>query len=347
MLNCKRIKKLIVKHVECGCDHHAEARIAAHIQKCDSCRQEYEAYKNMLECCAKLPEIDLPSDFHGKLHNKLVRAAQNFESSSNRPEFNISNKMIGIASCIAVVILMILTFGGMNFWQLHDFLKFDSRTALKSSAARDSAINEGMADGTETTDESKGMSVKMPIKNANVAGEQNTQTAHGGERNVPIEKRTDIGTDTSISQNMKGQYTVEDIQDMQQITIFSLPQDNMAKQYGFIGNRADLSVTADDADESAILIRSIVSDVGVSIKSENNFETQRDDSKYRDARSSQTANSIEITAEMLYRQYLILIEKINQQFPECISSGIAQNDSTQQLCDDDTVTVVITILGKV
>lgn len=72
-MNCDKTMELLSEYIDGILDAETEKQIEHHISICSTCKQEYQLLKDLIDDCHQIDEVDLPDDFHQKLHNRLIQ----------------------------------------------------------------------------------------------------------------------------------------------------------------------------------------------------------------------------------------------------------------------------------
>lgn len=109
---CKFSEKLYM-YLEGQLDEQQKDKVLEHMKICNSCREEYEILASIQSEFKGFEEIELPKDYHQKLHMKLVQALNQENKEEKKNFVNIMNKLLPIT---AVALVLIVTVKGASMF---------------------------------------------------------------------------------------------------------------------------------------------------------------------------------------------------------------------------------------
>jgi hypothetical protein len=116
---CKDIKDLITKYLENEMENDERISFEKHIDSCESCKEELEDIKSMINLCSEIEDEELPEDFSSRLHDKLILEKE-IQDKSKKLIYN--NKYFRIAVSIAAMFLIVLLVKDVQFSKFHSMI---------------------------------------------------------------------------------------------------------------------------------------------------------------------------------------------------------------------------------
>ncbi|KPU42257.1 anti-sigma-W factor RsiW [Oxobacter pfennigii] len=110
-MECSKAMDLMSEYVDGILEDNDAQEFQEHLKTCENCRDEYNMLKSIVDDCHQLIDIDLPDDFHQKLHDRL-------EAEAGRSKKRIFKKHYSVAAAaiiLAVSISMAMNSGIINF----------------------------------------------------------------------------------------------------------------------------------------------------------------------------------------------------------------------------------------
>lgn len=103
-MKCDLARNLMSSYIDRELSDLDKSIFEKHIQICKQCKEEYELLLEIVTSCNNIEEVELPSDFHERLHSKLV---QEKKSAKNRVlSFYNKSKIKAISGFVAAVFIM-------------------------------------------------------------------------------------------------------------------------------------------------------------------------------------------------------------------------------------------------
>ncbi len=98
---CTEIRDIMSLYLEGELSSDDINEVEEHVKSCDSCREELEDIKKIVELCNNLEEEELPENFKEQLHEKLVSVSGKKKSKI----LSINSSYIKVASSVAAILL--------------------------------------------------------------------------------------------------------------------------------------------------------------------------------------------------------------------------------------------------
>jgi len=98
---CNKAQEWIHLHIDRNLDSSNEALLMAHLEVCDACNKDYEILMSIHQVLHSTDEVDLPSDFHESLMNKI-------EKSPKKRRNILFIKQLNVAAVIVFVLVFSL-----------------------------------------------------------------------------------------------------------------------------------------------------------------------------------------------------------------------------------------------
>lgn len=104
-MDCNRTSELLSEYIDGILDAETEAKVEKHIEVCQRCREEYQLLMSIIDECHQIDEIDLPDDFHRKLHDRLV------EDSKDQKRIKANGGWRRYYTAAAAVLVLVISLG--------------------------------------------------------------------------------------------------------------------------------------------------------------------------------------------------------------------------------------------
>jgi len=109
---CKFSEKIYM-YIDNQLDEQQKAIMLEHMEKCNSCKEEFELFNVVQNEFKGMEEVKLPNGYHQKLHMKLVKAVNESNTETKRSYFGFMNKFVPIA---AAMLLVFVTVKGVSVY---------------------------------------------------------------------------------------------------------------------------------------------------------------------------------------------------------------------------------------
>lgn len=108
-MNCREIQQWISLYLDNELGSNEHQKVEEHLQKCPVCMEYYHSIKATKQYCSALKNVDLPSEFHDRLHQKLVKGEQ--KKMPGKFKFKIG---VGMAAALVLVLIGISLSDGIG-----------------------------------------------------------------------------------------------------------------------------------------------------------------------------------------------------------------------------------------
>lgn len=321
--DCDSTRKLISEYLDSSLDESALSAVGEHIANCESCREEYLFEKSIRESCRQIEDVELPGDFRGRLHSRLMDTAKAIGKTENKKRiFNIDRKWVGVFSSIAAGIIIFVTVGGVTGSLFGDvfqspkngneeYTEYEKADGTQKMLAKDKA-----ADNTIPAQPGSGLTVgSEPLS----AEEQERK------RNAP---RGMGGMDPAPAQDMAGNEAPRHTEGTEEL-LYSANMDRAKEEYQevYIERDSHALIKADNPEAAEAEVRNIVARVGGNISDEQLIVPGRNMGAII-AGYEDNDKGLNIVAVLPYDKYELLIKELSAAFPELVNDGLNERDLT-------------------
>lgn len=131
-MDCRQIEQYLSLYLDNELGSGETKQVEEHLQECPACMEYYRSLKMIKQYCSNLKVVDLPSGFHEKLHQRLVKEER--KQMSRNFKFKIA---IGIVAALVLVFVGIgLSDGiGSNKEGAYEMAASDTATSESKSSA--------------------------------------------------------------------------------------------------------------------------------------------------------------------------------------------------------------------
>ena len=104
MSNCEKYLEMISAYADDELNETEKAELEAHLENCEECRSILETYREMsAEMLSGAEEV--PEGFSDGVMEKVASYEKNISARNKRRNFGIAGRWIGVAACIAIVLV--------------------------------------------------------------------------------------------------------------------------------------------------------------------------------------------------------------------------------------------------
>ena len=104
MSNCEKYLEMISAYADDELNETEKAELEAHLENCEECRSVLEMYREMsAEMLSSAEEV--PEGFSDGVMEKVASYEKNISARNKRRNFGIAGRWIGVAACIAIVLV--------------------------------------------------------------------------------------------------------------------------------------------------------------------------------------------------------------------------------------------------
>ena len=104
MSNCEKYLEMISAYADDELNETEKAELEAHLENCEECRSVLEMYREMsAEMLSGAEEV--PEGFSDGVMEKVASYEKNISARNKRRNFGIAGRWIGVAACIAIVLV--------------------------------------------------------------------------------------------------------------------------------------------------------------------------------------------------------------------------------------------------
>lgn len=104
MSNCEKYLDMISAYADDELNEAEKAELEAHLENCEECRSVLEMYREMsAEMLSDAEEV--PEGFSDGVMEKVASYEKNISARNKRRNFGIAGRWIGVAACIAIVLV--------------------------------------------------------------------------------------------------------------------------------------------------------------------------------------------------------------------------------------------------
>jgi len=142
-MNCAKVNMLISDYIDNQLDYQQRSQFEEHLKNCSSCSNELYKYELVVGLCKDIEEVELPSDFKAKLHERLINESHEKIDKSKKSIFR--NRYIKTFTALAAGFLLIILFRGLyrNQYLFNTKAKMeDSANGVSSEAYSASIMQE-------------------------------------------------------------------------------------------------------------------------------------------------------------------------------------------------------------
>lgn len=211
-MDCEKVQELLSEYVDHMLDDDMRKDVENHINSCDACKQEIKLLKSIIGCCHEFEDQDLPENFSGKLHQRLLDERRNDRKDRLFAGFRKYGALAAALLVIAVSIGIFMNSGILGIGTKNNSGSAD-RNKTESIQAESSAAKAEAPEALVITGQD--------------AGNQNFSTAVQDEQGM---KAADTGAQAKI--------TSREVQEVRTLTtaVINITEDEYNKY--FIGIKA-------------------------------------------------------------------------------------------------------------
>lgn len=104
MSNCEKYLDMISAYADDELNETEKSELEAHLENCEECRSVLEMYREMsAEMLSSAEEV--PEGFSDGVMEKVASYEKNISARNKRRNFGIAGRWIGVAACIAIVLV--------------------------------------------------------------------------------------------------------------------------------------------------------------------------------------------------------------------------------------------------
>ena len=146
MSKCEKYLDMISEYADGELNAAEKAELEAHLAACEECRSLLETYRSISDTL-QLGEEEVPKDFAAGVMEKVDVYEKNAVSKSKKRTLGIAGRWIGIAACIAIVLVAFPRMPGLGCGASSaDSATFDTTTGAAAGGAfggvSDAEVNE-------------------------------------------------------------------------------------------------------------------------------------------------------------------------------------------------------------
>lgn len=104
MSNCEKYLEMISAYADDELNETEKAELEAHLENCEECRSVLEMYREMSAGMLSDAE-EVPEGFSDGVMEKVASYEKNIGARNKRRNFGIAGRWIGVAACIAIVLV--------------------------------------------------------------------------------------------------------------------------------------------------------------------------------------------------------------------------------------------------
>ncbi len=104
MSNCEKYFDMISAYADDELNEDEKAELEAHLAECEECRSILETYREISAEIIQDTE-EVPESFAAGVMDKVASYEKNIKAGKQRKNFGIAGRWIGIAACIAIVLV--------------------------------------------------------------------------------------------------------------------------------------------------------------------------------------------------------------------------------------------------
>lgn len=137
-MDCNKVVELLSEYIDGMLDQDQKAEVEKHLNTCSKCSEEFEMLQSIINGCHQIDEIDLPDEFHQKLHDRII------EENASRVKFAIPKRISRSFTAIAAVLILVLSISSaVNSGILNFGSKKESSAVRENAGAKqDSTVNK-------------------------------------------------------------------------------------------------------------------------------------------------------------------------------------------------------------
>ena len=254
---CNEYEVLIQKAIDHEISEAEEAKLVAHLDVCDTCKENYEALKQLKAYLGQMEEVEIPSQFHEELMSKIRREADLAlaEEKSLQKVVPLKKKkgslrhLFKVSGTVAAAVIV----GGAFFYQLSELQQ------PRMYSASEAAPQEEAAEEACEAPADNGKSIKMSdavSEESNDYSEQPEMVALPSEMvfEVKVADANEMLTEAEVYLNEQGiSFTIID----EEIHLSSLEDAKKLKAW-FIAKGASLTEEETLIDGEAFIFRLLI-----------------------------------------------------------------------------------------
>ncbi|GEM_PF-2777043 len=210
MKNCLEIQDQISRYLDNDLDIEMRIELEKHLEYCDSCRNEVEEIKRVINLCNNIYEEKLPDHFTEGLHSKLLLLKSEQSEKSNGNKNGILSRVISFnhryikigTSIAAIAIIALIIRMGMN-WNPTNFWATGSSPAENNAQAGNITADAGNIAFAERRDDAAlNADQSKEAQNYNMKSLDNNgrkQESSDTDDNTPSSDNLDENTSASVT----------------------------------------------------------------------------------------------------------------------------------------------------
>jgi len=134
--NCEKYLDMISAYFDGELNGNEKAELEAHLEECEECRSILETYREISAEMIKDTE-EVPENFAAGVMDKVASYEKNIKARKQRRNFGIAGRWIGIAACIAIVLVAFPRMPGLGCGASNDAAMEDTGAAMDIVAGAD------------------------------------------------------------------------------------------------------------------------------------------------------------------------------------------------------------------
>ncbi len=185
--DCKNILDLIPLYIDNMLSEEETDTVCKHLAHCESCKNDFEFMKSLMNSTKNLPEIDVPADFHKKLISRV--------RTKNKKSYLKLKRIGAFAAAAAVIALSLVTLSDIGINK-----KSENPDAYikQNSNISDSPMSLTATDKSDEQSDFKKADVSTVKASAPIVTEQKKNSVNIDEKSS-FSTETDMNIHTAVS----------------------------------------------------------------------------------------------------------------------------------------------------